>query len=323
MSDLNVFAFDSQAVRVVMVDGEPWFVGKDVAEVLGYTNHNKALGDHCKGVTKRYPLQTPGGLQELRIISEPDMYRLIVGSTLPAAERFERWMFEVVLPSIRKTGAYVDPKVPGAMGVQAQPMPYLSHVADFHVAADRVFRSVLRSARTAGMPLPAAVRQASTVTQQRTGLCMLDVLDAHDHLRELDAREAAAADAPRHPGAHTFWEDWSGGLIEGLPYQTCLAAQAYQAYTHWCSLVREGDIARREVFTAVLVQASAQAGQPARVKPMRVGLRNGGSVERVLLVSQPPQEGQGAWATVMAAQFAEHLRAYLAQKRSGVTERSP
>ncbi len=323
MSDLNVFVFDSQAVRVVMVDGKPWFVGKDVAEVLGYANPADAIAKHCKGVAKRYPLATPGGTQELRIISEPDVLRLIVGSKLPAAEAFERLVFEEVLPSIRKTGAYVDPKAPGAMGVQAQPMPYLSHVADFHVAADRVFRSVLRSARTAGMPLPAAVRQASAVTQQRTGLCMLDVLDAHDHLRELDAREAAAADAPRHPGAHTFWEDWSGGLIEGLPYQTCLAAQAYQAYTHWCSLVREGDMARREVFTAVLVQASAQAGQPARVKPMRVGLRNGGSVERVLLVSQPPQEGQGAWATVMAAQFAEHLRAYLAQKRSGVTERSP
>lgn len=323
MSDLSVFAFDSQAVRVVMVDGEPWFVGKDVAEVLGYARPNDALQQHCKGAVKRRPLSTPGGTQELRIISEPDMLRLIVGSKLPAAERFERWVFEEVLPSIRKTGAYVDPAAPGAMGARAQPMPYLSHVADFHVAADRVFRSVLRSARTAGIPLPAAVRQASAVTQQRTGLCMLDVLDAHDHLRELDAREAAAADAPRHPGAHTFWEDWSGGLIDGLPYQTCLAAQAYQAYTHWCSLVREGDIARREVFTTVLVQASAQAGQPARVKPMRVGLRNGGSVERVLLVSQPPQEGQGAWATVMAAQFAEHLSAYLAQKRSGVTERSP
>lgn len=317
MSDLSVFAFDSQVVRVVMVDGEPWFVGKDVAEVLGYARPNDALQQHCKGAVKRRPLSTPGGTQELRIISEPDMLRLIVGSKLPAAEAFERWVFEVVLPSIRKTGAYVDPKAPGAMGVQAQPMPYLSHVADFHVAADRVFRSVLRSARTAGMPLPAAVRQASTVTQQRTGLCMLDVLDAHDHLRELDAREAAAANAPRHRGAHTFWEDWSGGLIEGLPYQTCLAAQAYQAYTHWCSLVREGDIARREVFTTVLVQASAQAGKPLRVKPMRVGQRNGGSVERVLLVSQPPQEGQGAWATVMAAQFAEHLRTYLAQKRSG------
>lgn len=323
MSDLSVFAFDSQAVRVVKVDGEPWFVGKDVAEVLGYARPNDALQQHCKGAVKRRPLSTPGGTQELRIISEPDMLRLIVGSKLPAAERFERWVFEEVLPSIRKTGAYVDPKAPGAMGVQAQPMPYLSHVADFHVAADRVFRSVLRSARTAGVPLPAAVRRASAVTQERTGLCMLDVLDAHNHVRELEAQAAADQPAPRHPGVQAFWEDWSGGVIEGLPYQTCLAAQAYQAYTHWCSLTREGEIARREVFTAVVIEASAQVGQPARVKPMRVGLRDGGSVARVLLVSQPPTEGQGAWATVMAAQFAEHLRAFLALKRSEEAERSP
>ena len=69
MSDLSVFAFDTRAVRVVMVDGEPWFVGKDVAEVLGYTNHNKALGDHCKGVTKRYTLAS-GGNQEMSFIPE-------------------------------------------------------------------------------------------------------------------------------------------------------------------------------------------------------------------------------------------------------------
>ncbi|TXH38842.1 MAG: hypothetical protein E6Q94_01715 [Burkholderiaceae bacterium] len=322
MSDLNVFAFDSQAVRVVTVDGEPWFVGKDVAEVLGYANSADAITKHCKGVAKRYPLSTPGGTQELRIISEPDMLRLIVGSKLPAAERFERWVFEEVLPSIRKTGAYVDPAAPGAMGAQAHPMPYLSHVADFHVAADRVFRSVLRSARTAGMPLPAAVRQASAVTQERTGLCMLDVLDAHDHVRELEQREAAAQ-GTRHAGAARFWQDWSAGDIDGLPFQSCLAAQAYSAYVHWCSLEREGEIARREVFTATLLQSASQAGQTARVKNMRIGLRAGATVHRVLLVSQPPQEGQGAWATVMAAQFAEHLRSYLALKRSGFEERSP
>ncbi|MRU22746.1 hypothetical protein FG476_01120, partial [Xylella fastidiosa subsp. multiplex] len=85
------------------------FVGKDVADVLGYTNHNKALGDHCRGVPKRYPLQTSGGVQEIRIISEPDMLRLIVSSKLPAAERFERWVFEEVLPTLRKTGTYSTP----------------------------------------------------------------------------------------------------------------------------------------------------------------------------------------------------------------------
>ena len=321
MSELSVFAFDSRAVRVVMVEGEPWFVGKDVAEVLGYTNHNKALGDHCKGVTKRYPLSTPGGLQEVRIISEPDMLRLIVGSKLPAAERFERWVFEEVLPSIRKTGAYVDPAAPGALGVQAPPMPYLSHVADFHVAADRVFRSVLRSARSAGVPLPAAVRRASAVTQAQTGMDMLGLLDAHEHLHALEARESAQPGGC-HAGAARFWQEWAGGEIEALPYQSCLAAQAYQAYTHWCSLSREGETARREVFTASVIAAATQAGQSVRVKPMRIGSRDSGSVERVLLVSLPPQEGQGAWATALVAQFDQHLRAYLAYKRSGSKERS-
>ena len=327
MSDLNVFAFDSQAVRVVMVDGQPWFVGKDVAEVLGYANPADAITKHCKGVAKRYPLSTPGGTQELRIISEPDMLRLIVGSKLPAAEAFERWVFEEVLPSIRKTGAYVDPKAPGAMGVQAQPMPYLSHVADFHVAADRVFRSVLRSARTAGVPLPAAVRRASAVTQERTGLDMIDVLDVHQHLRELDAREATGP-TPRHAGAARFWQEWSAGQIEGLPYQSCLAAQAYQAYTHWSAVMREGDNARREVFTATIIEAAAQAGHPLRIKVMRVG--EGGrythataTSARMLLVTEPPMEGQGVWATALAAQFEQHLRAWLGHKRSGVLERSP
>lgn len=98
--------FDDRPVRVVVVHGEPWFVAKDVAEILGYSNTNDAISTHCKGVAKRYPLETPGGVQELRVIAEPDLYRLIVGSHLPAAEAFERWLFEDVLPAIRKTGRY-------------------------------------------------------------------------------------------------------------------------------------------------------------------------------------------------------------------------
>ena len=328
MTDLSVFAFDSQAVRVVMVDGQPWFVGKDVAEVLSYKDTTNAIKQHCRGVGNHHPIVVSlGRNQEVRIISEPDMLRLIVSSKLPAAEAFERWVFEEVLPSIRKTGAYVDPKAPGAMGVQAQPMPYLSHVADFHVAADRVFRSVLRSARTAGVPLPAAVRRASAVTQERTGLDMIDVLDVHQHLRDLDAREATGP-TPRHAGAARFWQEWSAGQIEGLPYQSCLAAQAYQAYTHWSAVMREGDNARREVFTATIIEAAAQAGHPLRIKVMRVG--EGGrythataTSARMLLVTEPPMEGQGVWATALAAQFEQHLRAWLGHKRSGVLERSP
>lgn len=110
MSKIVPYNFEGANIRALEIDGEPYFVGKDVAEALGYTNPSKAIGDHCKGVAKRYPLQTGGGTQEVRVLSEPDMLRLIVNSTLPAAERFERWVFEDVLPSIRKTGSYSAPQ---------------------------------------------------------------------------------------------------------------------------------------------------------------------------------------------------------------------
>jgi prophage antirepressor-like protein len=102
--------FDNRPVRMVLVQGEPWFVAKDIAEALGYKDTVNAIKQHCKGVAKHHPLTTEGGTQEVRIIPEPDLYRLIISSHLPSAERFERWIFEEVLPSIRKTGRYaVDP----------------------------------------------------------------------------------------------------------------------------------------------------------------------------------------------------------------------
>lgn len=100
------FYFQDQEVRTVILDGEHYWVAKDVADILGYQNTNDAIAKHCKGVAKRYPLQTAGGVQDVRIIHEPDLYRLIVGSKLPAAQKFERWVFEEVLPTLRKTGSY-------------------------------------------------------------------------------------------------------------------------------------------------------------------------------------------------------------------------
>jgi len=107
MSQVIPFNFESTALRVVTGDnGEPLFVGKDLCEALGYKDPTTAIRNHCKGVPKQHPLQTPGGKQEVRVLTEADMFRLIVNSTLPAAERFEAWVFEEVLPSIRKTGSY-------------------------------------------------------------------------------------------------------------------------------------------------------------------------------------------------------------------------
>lgn len=106
MNAVIPYAFEGKQVRTVVLEKEPWWVGKDVADVLGYANHNDAIKQHCKGVAKRYPLQTPGGVQEVRIINEGDVFRLIVSSTLPEAQRFEKWLFEEALPAIRKTGPY-------------------------------------------------------------------------------------------------------------------------------------------------------------------------------------------------------------------------
>ena len=91
--------------------GEPGFVGKDVCDRLGYANHNDAIGKHCRGVAIRYPIPDALGRdQDTRILTEPDVLRLIVSSSLPDAQEFERWVFEEVLPSIRRTGQYVAPR---------------------------------------------------------------------------------------------------------------------------------------------------------------------------------------------------------------------
>ena len=110
MNQISIFTYENANVRTTMAeDGTPLFCGKDIASILGYTNTTDALKRHCKGVVKHYPLETPGGTQQVRFITEPDLYRLITHSKLPEAEKFERWVFEEVLPSIRKHGMYATP----------------------------------------------------------------------------------------------------------------------------------------------------------------------------------------------------------------------
>lgn len=110
MNELKNFTFEDQQIRVLTIEGEPWFVGKDVAEVLGYSNSRKAIADHVdsedKGVTKCYTL---GGTQQIAIINESGLYSLILSSKLPKAKEFKRWVTSEVLPTIRKHGAYMTP----------------------------------------------------------------------------------------------------------------------------------------------------------------------------------------------------------------------
>lgn len=95
-------------IRTVLIDGAIWFVGKDAAIALGYSNPRKAIYDHVdeddKGVTK---WNTPGGVQDLVIINESGLYSLILSSKLPGAKRFKRWVTAEILPSVREHGAYM------------------------------------------------------------------------------------------------------------------------------------------------------------------------------------------------------------------------
>lgn len=95
-------------VRTVLLAGKPYAVGIDVARALGYAKPSQAIIDHCKGIRKS-GIPSKGGIQETNVIPEGDIYRLIVKSNLPSAERFESWVFDEVLPQIRKTGSYSKP----------------------------------------------------------------------------------------------------------------------------------------------------------------------------------------------------------------------
>ena len=93
-------------VRMVYIDDKEYFIANDVAKALGYKRPADAITAHCKGSVKyRYP--TSGGEQDVKIIPEGDVYRLIIRSKLPKAIAFEKWLFDEVLPTIRRNGVYV------------------------------------------------------------------------------------------------------------------------------------------------------------------------------------------------------------------------
>ena len=96
-------------VRTLTEDGNTLFCGSDVARALGYAKPQNAIAAHCKGALKR-GIPTNGGMQEMSFIPEGDLYRLITHSKLPDAEKFERWVFDEILPSIRRNGMYATPE---------------------------------------------------------------------------------------------------------------------------------------------------------------------------------------------------------------------
>ena len=168
MSNVTQYNFEGSHVRAIEVEGEPWFVGKDVADVLGYKDSINAIKQHCRGMAKHHPIHDAlGRRQEMRLISEPDMLRMIVNSSLPSAERFERWVFEDVLPSIRKTGTYTAKNALTPLKATAE--------------AAKAFAPLVRVARLLGCDKNAAAISANQAIYSMTNINLMQQL-GHTHI---------------------------------------------------------------------------------------------------------------------------------------------
>ena len=178
MNQVIPFAFDGKEIRVIRDEnGEPLFVGKDICEALGYSNPNKAMSDHCKGVTKRFTLQTDGGVQQVRVLTEGDMYRLMTKSKLESAERFEALVFDEILPTIRKTGKYEAQQIAKPAGEKPTPLP----------SATAAFKSMHSLAKLVGLSGNQAILSANNAVFKYHGVNCLNLLD-HQALTAEDQR---------------------------------------------------------------------------------------------------------------------------------------
>lgn len=108
LNNLQIFKFNGLDVRTVLIDGEPYFVGKDVAVILGYKNGSREVNNHTESEDRlKYQISTAGQMREQIIINESGLYSLILSSKLPTAKKFKHWVTSEVLPAIRKHGAYM------------------------------------------------------------------------------------------------------------------------------------------------------------------------------------------------------------------------
>lgn len=166
MSMVIPFDFRGANVRVIADDqGEPWFVGRDVCDRLGYSDSTNAIKQHCRGVAKYHPIpDSLGRMRETRVLSEPDTLRLIINSQLPAAQDFEAWVFEDVLPSIRKTGGY---------GVAANDS-VIPQERRLPVAADN-FDAAKRIAESLGLEGNQAILSANSMVRSAIGIDLMEM----------------------------------------------------------------------------------------------------------------------------------------------------
>lgn len=141
MTNITIFKNnDFGEVRTLEQDGKTLFCGSDVAKALGYAIPSKAVNTHCKGVSKM-EVPTNGGTQQMLFIPEGDLYRLIVNSKLPSAEKFERWVFDEVIPTVRKHGLYAKDELLN------NPDLFISALEELKAERERIKRLELENAK--------------------------------------------------------------------------------------------------------------------------------------------------------------------------------
>lgn len=165
-NEIQVFQFDpTTSIRTIIINDEPHFVAKDIALALGYAVPKDAISYHCKGAVS-HRLPTSGGMQMVKVLPESDLYRLIFHSELESAEKFQDWVFEEVLPALRKTGSY-DMK-------QAKPkQPALS--APYKESAI-IMQSFMKVGKLLGTAEPMAKAVAVEQTRRITGIDFKELL---------------------------------------------------------------------------------------------------------------------------------------------------
>ncbi|WP_339665271.1 BRO family protein [uncultured Pseudomonas sp.] len=220
MSQPIEFAFDDKPVRVVLVDGEPWWIAADLAQALEYRiagDMTRNLDDDEKGTQI---VRTLGGVQDMLIINESGLYSAILRSRKASAKRFKKWVTAEVLPSIRRYGSYVMPRAEDS----PEPAPMASRVeADEIVSAGRVFRSLYTVGRSMGMARRLAATRANQAAERATGVDLASELNASQWLDGPDMPEPQrrAYELQQRIRAHLVANDWPQGfsaqqLIEAL-----------------------------------------------------------------------------------------------------------
>lgn len=222
MNALSIFNYQNTQVRTVMVDGEPWFVAKDVAEILGYRWKRAATVAHIPEEWRgSYSVGTPSGEQEMLMLSEQGLYYFLARSDKPLALPFQKWIAGEVLPSIRKTGAYLTAPASDALGtimaelatlrqqLAAPTDPKLLIAQSIAANLPNLSPAVQKIVVTTALALPAEAQSTWTATQICGDLAKLGIVVSAQKLGKVAGAHGIKCPLEEQENEFGFWSQTS------------------------------------------------------------------------------------------------------------------